>query len=50
MKTDKLVEENKELVQAANDQLEAISATENILKLQGATEEEIPSNAYGSDR
>lgn len=39
--TDKLVEENKELVQAANDQLEAISATENILKLQGATEEEI---------
>jgi len=39
--TDKLVEENKELVQAAKDQLEAISATENILKLQGATEEEI---------
>ena len=39
--TDKLVEENKELVQAANDQLEAISATENILKLQGATEEDI---------
>lgn len=39
--TDKLVEENKELVQAANDQLEAISATENILKLQGSTEEDI---------
>ena len=39
--TDKLVEENQALVQAANEQLEAISATENILKLQGATEEDI---------
>lgn len=39
--TEDLVTENKELVQAANDQLDAISATENILKLQGATEEDI---------
>ena len=39
--TEDLVAENKELVQAANDQLDAISATENILRLQGATEEDI---------
>ena len=39
--TEDLVAENKELVQAAKDQLDAISETENILRLQGATEEDI---------
>jgi len=39
--TEDLVAENKELVQAAKDQLDAISATENILRLQGKSEEDI---------
>ena len=39
--TEDLVAENKELVQAAKDQLSYITDIENILKLQGKTEEEI---------
>ena len=39
--TEDLVKENQALVQASKDQLDNISATENILKLQGKTEEDI---------
>ena len=39
--TEDLVAENKELVEAANDQLDTITAIENILRLQGKTEEDI---------
>jgi len=39
--TEDLVAENKELVQAAKDQLSYITDIENILRLQGKTEEDI---------